>query len=120
MFDEKSKRLIIILDHGSIHHHPGTTINQFTISELHIYHAIVLNPSDLNHYSSRDHIEHQLLSRTTFHSCTACYKLRADYHFNGIIDTPCQLTAIITSDAAGNYSILPGVFYSANHIRCSA
>ena len=69
-----------------IHQDTGTTFNELVVGHLHIDHFIPFDTAKLNHDRSGDHIQHQLLSSSCFHACTAGNYFGTHNDLNRIVD----------------------------------
>ena len=72
----------LILNIQFLYYHPGPSLDQLFICQLHINHFVAFYPSHFNHHSCGDHIEYHFLRGTGFQPRAACYKFRSNHDHN--------------------------------------
>ena len=90
---------------------------QFFVVLHHIDHQVLVGFAGPHHRRRRDHVEDQFLRCARLEPGGASQDLGTDFHLDGEVRRPADLTAGVAGDGRGAAADAPGISKPAQHIR---
>ena len=101
---------------GALGDHAGAAGDEFVVRELHVDHAVSLDPSESDHHRRGEHVEHQFLGRSGLHARRSGDEFGSHDRFEGVFGRGCGGRSGVADHGGGQQPFLPGPSQPADDV----